>query len=206
MAADQFPWPVFGVLFILAPALRFAWLLRPLRWQRGAPLWLATLPEIVTGNAFWLLALTAVLGLRHPGAWTVAALTKITPCLGPIWFLARREWRNLAWSVAVIGAVTAVSVAVDADAWADWLAFLSLQLSQSGDAMGIPVLPPLAIRLPLALAVVVFGAVTDRRQLIPAAMVLSAPGPCHCLLHHPERNAPTRGAGQRLPTAGCRRR
>jgi hypothetical protein len=71
--------------------------------------------------------------------------------------------------------VTAVSVAIDADAWSDWLAFLSLHLSQTGDAMGIPILPPLVIRIPLALAVVVLGALTSRRELIPIAMVLSTP-------------------------------
>lgn len=171
----QLPWPVFAVLFAVLPAVVFAWLLWPLPWQWAVPLWLATLPEIVNGNVYWLLALVAVVGMQRPGTWVIAALTKITPCLGPIWFLARREWRDLARSLVVITTVALLSMSLDARAWWDWFAFLGENLAQSNGDTTIAILPPLVVRLPLAVALVVYAARTGRTHLIPLAMVVSTP-------------------------------
>lgn len=201
----QLPWPVFAVLFVVLPAAAFVWLLRPLPWRWGVPLWLATMPEIVTGNVFWLLALVAVGGLRFPAAWTFAALTKITPCLGPVWFLARREWRSASYAIGAILLVTAVSVSIDPGAWRDWVAFLRENLSRSGHAMGIPILPPLAVRFPVAVGLVFFAARTGRRQLIPVAMVIATPVlaiASFTILAAMPRLASAPGQGARRPAAG----
>src|ERR1044072_4558257 len=76
-----------------------AWLLRPLPLGLAIGGWVACLPEILSGNIFWLLAVTAVVGFAHAGAWCVAAFTKVLPCMGPVWFLARGEWRRLSTTI-----------------------------------------------------------------------------------------------------------
>ena len=152
------PWPVFGVLWSLLAVAAFTWLLRPLGWRWVFPLLLCCSLEIISGNVFWLLALAAALGLgQHPrcgAAWSVVALTKVTPALGPVWFAVRREWRHLAVSAAVTAAVVGVSWALSPDLWAAWLDFL-LDHEASDEAVGSPVLPPLLLRAPVALALTV---------------------------------------------------
>lgn len=169
----QLPFPVFCAAFTIAPAVAFWWLLRPLPARLAVPFWLMTTPEIVTGNVFWLLALCAVWGLRRPSWWLVAALTKITPFLGPVWFAIRREWARLAISIVATTCVAAGSYALDPGAWHDWVAFL-LQ-NQSGSQGPIGDALPLTIRVPAAVLLVVWGAVTDRVWVLPAGMVLATP-------------------------------
>ena len=89
------PWPVFCALLVGAAALGVAWLVRPLPLPTAVGAWLFCLPEILSGNVFWLLAVTAAVGFTRGSPWCVAAFTKILPCLGPVWFLVRREWRHL---------------------------------------------------------------------------------------------------------------
>jgi hypothetical protein len=171
----QLPWPWFAAAFTILPALAFGWMLKPLPSRLAVPLWLATLPEIVTGNVYWLLALAAVFGLRHPATWTVVAFTKITPCLGPVWFLVRREWDRLTVSLVCFLAVLVVSTALDADGWREWLSFLMHHASATSGPLGSMILPPPSVRIPIALVIVVYAAWTDRRWLLPVAMVMATP-------------------------------
>lgn len=171
----RLPWPVFATLFTALPALSFGWLFSHLRWRVGVPLWLATLPEIVSGNIYWLLALVAVVGIRHPACWSVAVLTKVTPGVGAVWFVVRRDWSNLFTSVVSTLVVVAVSAVIDPDAWRGWIAFLYSQSGATGGVLGLAFVPPLVVRLPIALLVVILGAMTGRRTLIPVAMVLATP-------------------------------
>ena len=41
------------------------------------------------------MALAIVWGFRHPWTWSFVLLTKVTPAVGLLWFVVRREWRNL---------------------------------------------------------------------------------------------------------------
>jgi hypothetical protein len=107
--------------------------------------------------------------------WAFPALTKITPCVGPLWFLARREWRALAISVGATVAVAAVSMAIDPTAWRHWVDFLVDNAGLSTGQPGGALLPPLVLRLPVAVALVVWGALTDRRWTVPVAMALGTP-------------------------------
>lgn len=169
----QLPFPVFCTLFTLAPAIAFWWLLRPLPRRLSVPFWLMTTPEIVTGNVFWLLALAAVWGMGRAGWWAVVAFTKITPFLGPVWFLVRRQWRQLGWCLGVTVVLGATSYAVDRDAWGDWIAFL---IDHQGGSQGpIGDLLPLFVRLPAALMIVAWAAASDRAWLLPIAMVIATP-------------------------------
>ncbi|MBS2937535.1 DUF2029 domain-containing protein [Nocardioides sp. J2M5] len=176
----QLPWPVFATLWSLAALAAFVWLLWPLGPRYAVPLVLCCTPELLSGNVFWLMALVVVAAARpgaRPGAaaaWAFVALTKLTPALGPLWYAVRREWRSLAWSVVGTVVVVAVSAAVAPGAWGDWIDFLTRH-ERSTEVVGAAAFGPLALRLPVALALLVWGALTDRRWALPAAMALAAP-------------------------------
>lgn len=173
--AARLPWPAFAVLFSAVSAILLAWMLQPLGPRLGIALWLAATPELASGNIFvWLGALT-VIGLRHPGAWVGASLTKVTPCLGPVWFAARAEWRKLTISLAAIVIVGGASYLIDPAAWLAWFAFLGTHLSSVGGPVGSFLIPGPLVRVPLAIALVVWGARTSRLWTLPAAMVLATP-------------------------------
>lgn len=169
------PWPAFATLFALGLLACLVWLLRPLPTRWWLPLGIIGLNEVVAGNVYLVLAVVAVLGFRHPALWAFPALTKVTPCVGPVWFLVRREWRALAVSVGATVAVVAVSVAVDPAAWRHWVVFLGENAGLSTGQPGGALMPPLVLRLPLALALVVWGALTERRWTVPVAMALGTP-------------------------------
>ena len=75
--------------------------------------------EIVSGNVHLLYAAVIVAGFRLSAAWALPLLTKVTPGIGLVWFLVRREWRPLAVAFGVTVAVAAVSFVLDTDALAD---------------------------------------------------------------------------------------
>lgn len=171
----QLPWPLFGIVVSVIDALLLAWLLKPLGWKWGAAFWLAGLPEIVGGNISILIALAAVFGFRRPYTWALSALTKITPTLGPVWFLVRREWRALAITVLATAAVALPSVVAAPHLWVEWFAFLRSHLSESTHPTGMPFLGPMIVRVPIGLALVVWAAVKNRRWYVPIGMYLCYP-------------------------------
>jgi hypothetical protein len=135
--------------------------------------------EIISGNVHLLYAVAIVVGFRYPATWALMLLTKITPGVGLVWFLVRREWRALILAVGVTAAVVAVSVALDTGAWNEWIAILRADLGGAGLAafqtvgwyLPVPLLP----RLALALLITIVAAWTDRRWLIPFAVALALP-------------------------------
>jgi hypothetical protein len=171
----QLPWPAFAGVVIGAVGVSLAWLLRPLGSGWGIPLWLLGIPEILAGNIFVLLAVATVAGLRRPEAWAVAALTKITPCVGPIWFLVRREWTNLLRCLGAMLAIVGLSLALEPDLWLEWFRLLWTHAGDAGRPLGAPVGAPLAFRLPVGLALVVWGALTGRPWTLAGAMLLCSP-------------------------------
>ena len=48
------------------------------------------------GNINLLIVGAVLIGFRYPWAWAFIILTKVTPGIGLLWFLTRREWRHLA--------------------------------------------------------------------------------------------------------------
>ena len=171
----QLPWPVFAVVWGLAATATIVWLASGAGKAWVVPLSLLGTFEILTGNVNWILALVAVFALRRPGLWTVALLTKITPAIGPVWYFARGEWRNLVVSVVWAVVVTASSFALAPDLWHSWWDFLSTYADASTDKVGAPLLPPLMVRVPVALAFVAWGARTDRVWTLPVGMALLSP-------------------------------
>jgi hypothetical protein len=169
------PWPAF--LFGWAAAtVAVAWALlsghglHP-RWL--VPLGMLALLDVWAGNINVFLAGAVVVGLRWPAAWSFVALTKVSPGLGVVWFVARGEWRNLGIAVAATAGVALASALVDPPAWRDWFSVLlaSNEVTELNGDLAIPAL----VRFPVALALTWWGARTDRAWVVPIAVVLLLP-------------------------------
>ena len=165
------PWPAFVAVWwgVLLGALAYL-------GRRSLLVLLAFPPaaiELYHGNVHLLLAAAVVLGFRHPWAWSVVLLTKVTPGVGLLWFAFRREWRPLAYALGATTLLVLVSALLTPDLWRAWLALL---LANAGGEMGFPALPiPLWLRLPLAVGVLAWGARTDRLWTVPLAATLALP-------------------------------
>jgi hypothetical protein len=100
-------------------------------------------------------------------------LTKITPGIGLLWFAVRREWRSLGIALGATAAVAAVSFVIMPDAWQRWPQVLISNVGKGGTWAAVPI--PFAVRLPFALALVVWGARTNRRWTVPVSAMLALP-------------------------------
>src|SRR5512141_468818 len=130
--------------------------------------------ELYHGNVHLLIAAAIVLGLRYPAAWSFVLLTKVTPGVGLLWFVVRREWRSLAIALGVTALLVAASLIIDGPLWQQWMdKELLVSLRQSPDQPQIAI--PLLVRLPVAAAIVAWGAWTDRRWTVPLAAALAMP-------------------------------
>jgi hypothetical protein len=166
------PWQAFMAAWtaILLAAVRF---LTGPRLLAAGLLFPFTAMEIAGGNVSLLLAAAIVVGFRWPAAWALVLLTKITPGIGLLWFAVRREWRQLAIAVGATLAVVVVSAAVMPAAWGEWIDVVIANAGKGGTWASLPV--PLWIRAPIAAALVVWGARTDRRWTVPVAAMLALP-------------------------------
>lgn len=183
------------IAYVYSPA--FLQLLEPIRalpWQAFMAVWtgillaclfvltgrrwfavgaVVALMELAGGNIHLVLAAAMVLGFRWPWTWSIVLLTKITPGIGLLWFVVRREWRSLAWALGGTAVVVVVSCALLPSAWSDWAEVLSRVAGRDGTWAAVPI--PFVVRLPVAVAVVVWGAWTGRRWTVPVAGMLALP-------------------------------
>ncbi|HUG48932.1 MAG TPA: glycosyltransferase family 87 protein [Candidatus Limnocylindria bacterium] len=178
--------PALGLLFLpltVLPWLPFAlvwWglLVGALLWLgRGSFLALLAFPpvayELYHANIHLLLAVAIVLGMRYPAAWAFVLLTKITAGVGLLWFVVRREWRQLFVALGATGIVVGATYLLLPAQWAEWFAILT---QNAGHAHEWPALPiPLWLRLPVAALIVAWGARRDARWTVPLAATLALP-------------------------------
>lgn len=172
----------FGAL----PWLSFLWLwlavlIAQVVWLGGhgrRVIWILALPpvalELYHANVNLLIAAAIILGFRYPWTWAFILLTKVTPGLGLLWFAVRREWRPLGIALGATFAIVAISVVIDARLWVEWWQFVT-STPEGGSVTQFQIAIPLALRLPMAAAVVVWGAFTDRRWTVPLGATLALP-------------------------------
>ena len=130
--------------------------------------------SIAIGQVDLLMAVAIVVGFRWPSAWALPILTKVTPGVGLVWFAARREWRALAIAAGTTLAVAALSWAIDPAAWRGWLTMLlRFQFPTPADGIYLPV--PVWLRLPAVIALIAWGARSNRRWVLPVGVCLSLP-------------------------------
>jgi hypothetical protein len=166
------PWQAFMAVWtaLLVGAVRY---LTGPRLLAAALLFPFTAMEVAGGNVSLLLAVAIVLGFRWPAAWALVLLTKITPGIGLLWFAVRGEWRSLAIALGATAAIAAVSYLTIPDAWPRWFEVITANAGKGGTWASVPI--PLLVRLPAAVALVVWGARTDRRWTVPVASMLALP-------------------------------
>jgi hypothetical protein len=130
--------------------------------------------DVLRGNISTFVALFAVLAIQRSAAWWMPVLlTKITPAVGMVWHLLRREWRELAIATGVTAAIVAIGFIVNPDLWRAW--FDTLLQADATYELGHP-LGPLPFRLVLGALVAAVAAWTGRAWLISIAMLVAVPG------------------------------
>jgi hypothetical protein len=167
------PLPIFAAIWTSLGAVLLVWLV-----GRRALL-VAIIPPVlltlVQGQLDLAYAAVAIVGLRWPAAWALPLLTKVSPGIGIVWFLVRREWRSLAVAVGATAGIAAVSFVLDPAAWSGWIGLLLRTQGPVADPNLVYLPVPLLVRAPVALAVVAWGAWTDRRWALPVAMTIAMP-------------------------------
>jgi hypothetical protein len=126
------------------------------------------LSYVVLGNLQWILAALTLLAFRHPALWALQLVSKMTTALGWWWHPLRGEWRQAARGALAAAILLGISALASPDLWADFLRFGL----RNGDLANPPMVGfaiPFAVRLPMAIALLVWGARTDRRWTVPIA-------------------------------------
>jgi hypothetical protein len=164
------PFPIFLGLWTVILLAVLYWLSGPLLFL---PLVVLCLPELWGGNITILLAAAVVVGLSRPAAWAFPLLTKVTPGLGLLWHGVRREWSALLVAAVATLGIIVVTAVVTPNLWADWFALLRSSTGSSTVPGSVPV--PLILRLPVAVAVIVYAARTGRAWLLPVGILLAMP-------------------------------
>lgn len=168
-------WHAFLFVWTSVLALAGLWLLSQAAGRIGRIGWLlataAVLADLWAGNVHLLLGVATVLALRAPAGWAVPLLTKVTPAVGVVWHLARREWTALASAVLALGAIVAISAVADGSLWLRWLDMLMNQDRPVGLALPIPLAP----RVAAALLMVGWAAASGRAWVVPVATWFALP-------------------------------
>lgn len=168
------PWPVFYVIWSVMTAAVFVWLLRPLGRAWFVPAFLATLPEIFTGNIYALMAAALVLGVSSGPPWVFLGVTKILGGgVGVVWLSLTRQWRALFIGLVTAVVALAVSVAISVVAWQEWIDFLLHGSTPTTNSISSPVLT--VVLLVGGTFSVVVGALTRRAWLLAIAVILLSP-------------------------------
>ena len=129
--------------------------------------------ELSAGNVNLLIALAAVVGFRWPATWAFVLLTKLTPGVGLVWFVARREWRHLAIALGATAAISLVSFVLAPHLWAQWFDALRSMIGIEPEGLHVPI--PLPVRVVASALLVAWGARTDRPWTVVVAVTLSMP-------------------------------
>ena len=166
------PLPVFMAAWTIVLAVAFYWLAA---WRAFFVGLLAPVAmSIAIGQLDVLMAAALVVGFRWPAAWVLMFITKLTPGIGVLWFAARREWRSVGIALAATAGVVGLSMAVDPRAWLGWIDMLArFETPTVANGVFLPV--PLWVRLPLVAGLIVWGARTDRRWVLPVGVTFALP-------------------------------
>ena len=128
--------------------------------------------EVNAANINLILAVTMVLGFRWPALWSLPLLTKPSLGVGLLWFVVRGEWRKLSVALGVTSALAICSFLVAPHLWMEYIAFLANGTPHTGDW---PFPYPIWARMPIAIALVAWGAKTNRPWTVVAAAFIALP-------------------------------
>jgi hypothetical protein len=167
-------WPVFAGLWTAVLFAALTWMAG--RWSLPLLLFSVAVPlELYLGQVDILIAVAIVVGFRYPGAWALPLLTKVAPGVGLLWFVFRREWRNLLLALSATAAIAGVSAMIDPNAWRGWLDLLVRSFGQPQPVLWSYLAVPVWLRLPIAVLILWWGARTDRYWTVPLAATMAMP-------------------------------
>jgi hypothetical protein len=169
----------------------FLWLTAPLRalpfevfvvvWtvlHLGALIWLGpwtillAFDDVIRGNINVFIAVGVVAATRgHPWTWAGVLLTKVTPGVGILFHVGRRDWRAVGVALLTTAAIVAVGVAVNPELWREWIDSLR---AGTQNYETINVLGPLPLRVAIGAVVCLIAA--RWIWLLPIGMIIALPG------------------------------
>jgi hypothetical protein len=168
-AAFQTIWMAFQVIvlgWLVGPILALVLILVPFT---------NVLAELVLGNINTLIAASIVLGLRWPATWAFPLLTKVTPGIGVLWFVARGEWRSAAVALGATAAILLVSFALAAVPWLEWVGWIQTRPDPPTNPDQLLPWAPMWARIVVGALIVVVAARRDWPWLVPVAVFLALP-------------------------------
>jgi len=165
------PW-LWAQLLFLAVQLTAIVLMAGRRWPYVV-LFPGVFWNLYFANVDLLMGAAIVAGFRYPGTWAFLFLTKITPGTGVLWFASRQEWRKFVMALGATALIVAVSFVLAPHLWFAWFEALRA-MSALPQANFVP---PLMVRIPIALIVVWYAARSGRRWLVPVACLIAVPNP-----------------------------
>lgn len=120
------PWPFFHGLIVGGELAALAWLI-------GLPvaaLLALVQPPLLVGdlrvaNVQLMVTALTVAGLTRPLAWAGPLLTKVSPGVGLLWFVVRRDWRAITMAAGGTVVLGLLSFALAPDLWRQWLNLLT---------------------------------------------------------------------------------
>lgn len=180
------PWPVVSaawdaiqiglVVWMVGPVLGLlAFVVPPFLPEYGNSVY----ASIAEGNPFILTAAAIVVSFRFAPAWAWVLLSKSTAGIGVLWYVVRREWRNLALALGTTAALAGLSFVLSPRDTFDWIGMWlnAASTSASGQAvtreMFVPVAMP--IRWAVGVVVVLWAARTNRPWLLVVGCFLALP-------------------------------
>jgi hypothetical protein len=173
--ATLLPWAVFAGAWCALNLGLLVWMAGPI--VTAVLLFVPFSPvtdEVTTGNVHILIAAAVVAGFRHPAAWALPVLTKVTPGVGVLWFAGAARWRALATALGVTAGVALVSFLIAPAQWSSWTELLSASAGVApGAASVIP--GPLWLRGSLAAVLVLAGGRLGWKWTVPVSATLALP-------------------------------
>ncbi len=166
------PWPVFATVWSVLVALAITVMAGP--FTLPAMLTNPIASEVTLGNIHAFTGLLATAGLRKPALWALILLTKVTPGVGLLWFVFRREWRSLGIALAATAVLAVPTLIVAPELWVRWVQALMAAGHAGEYASGILAVP-LWVRLSIAVVILWVGARRDWAWVVPIAVTLGLP-------------------------------
>ena len=127
--------------------------------------------DVIRGNVTTFLAVALVFSMRYPALWAATLLTKVTPGVGLLYHVARREWRMLGVALGATAAIVVVGAIIAPGLWFDWFESLA---AGTRNYQTIDVLAPLPVRL--AAGAVLSLLAVRWLWLLPFGMIIAMPG------------------------------
>jgi hypothetical protein len=158
---------------VLAINLVCLWWLLGL-WAAPALLLPFVQAELSTGQIHLPIAVMIVLSTSYAGASAFGLLTKVTPGVTILWWLARREWKRAMIALVATAAIVGVSAAIWPTAWMDWLGLLTESSTRHVENFTVSSWP-VALRLPVSACLVVLAAWRNRPAALPVIACFALP-------------------------------